>query len=63
MQNFERWGLRPETPVPPAAVGFAPSPPASGGWGLSPHTPKPSPPLRNSGYVPVAQKERKTNKH
>ena len=24
---FKRWGLRPQTPVPPAAGGFAPSPP------------------------------------
>ena len=24
---FERWGLRPHTPVPPAAGGFAPKPP------------------------------------
>ena len=32
---FERWGLRPQTPVPPAAGGFAPRPPmASGSWGL-----------------------------
>ena len=31
----ERWGLRPHTPVPPAAGGFAPKPPASGGWGRS----------------------------
>ena len=36
---FERWGLRPHTPVPPAAGGFAPKPPASGGWGLRPQTP------------------------
>ena len=39
MQNFERWGLRLQTPVPPAAWGLAPRPPASGGWGLHPHTP------------------------
>ena len=36
---FKRWGLRPQTPVPPAAGGFAPKPPASGGWGLRPQTP------------------------
>ena len=36
---FERWGLRPHTPVPPAAGGFDPKPPASGGWGLRPQTP------------------------
>ena len=36
---FERWGLRPQTPVPPAAGGFAPKPPASGSWGLCPQTP------------------------
>ena len=41
---FERWGLRPQTPVPPAAGGFAPKPPASGGWGLRPQT---SPPIAN----------------
>ena len=39
---FERWGLRPQTPVPPAAGGFAPKPPAYG-----------SPPqLQISGYAP-----------
>ena len=27
MQNFRGWGLRPQTPVPPAAGGFAPRPP------------------------------------
>ena len=36
---FERWGLRPQTPVPSAAGGFAPKPPASGGWGPCPQTP------------------------
>ena len=62
---FERWGLRPHTPVPPAAGGFAPNPQppaaggfaprpplASGGWGLRPQTPKTAPPLRISGYAP-----------
>ena len=37
---FERWGLRPHTPVPPAAGGFAPKPPAFGSWGLRPQTPQ-----------------------
>ena len=36
---FERWGLRPQTPVPPAAGGGTPKPPASGSWGLRPQTP------------------------
>ena len=50
---FERWGLRPQTPVPPAAGGFSSKPPlASGGWGLRPQTPKTAPPLRISGYAP-----------
>ena len=57
---FERWGLRPHTPVPPAAGGFAPKPQppaaggfaprpplASGGWGLRPQTPKTAPPIAN----------------
>ena len=39
MQNFRALGLRPQTPVPPAAGGFAPKPPASGGWELRPQTP------------------------
>ena len=34
-KNFRALGLRPQTSMPPAAVGFAPRPPASGGWGLS----------------------------
>ena len=37
---YERWGLRPQTPVPPAAGGFALRPP------------KATPPLRISGYAP-----------
>ena len=38
---FKRWGLRPQTPVPPAAGGFAPRPPiASGCWGPPPRLPK-----------------------
>ena len=50
---FERWQLRPQTPVPPAAGGFNPRPPlAFGGWGLCPQTPKTSPTLRISGYKP-----------
>ena len=62
---FDRWGLRPQTPVPPAAGGFASKSPASGGWGLRPQTPiglrrlgalppdpQNSPPLRISGYAP-----------
>ena len=36
---FDRWGLRPQTTVPPAAGAFAPRPPASGCWWLRPHTP------------------------
>ena len=38
---FECWGLRPHTPVPPAAGGFVPKPP------------KQPPPLRVSGYAPA----------
>ena len=38
MQNF-RTGLRPQTPLLPAAGGFAPKPPVSGGWGLRPQAP------------------------
>ena len=38
---FKRWGLRPQTPVPPAAGGFAPRPP------------KQPPQLRISSYVPA----------
>ena len=61
---FERWGLRPQTPVPPAAGALPP--PASGGLGASPpdphwlpeaegsapRPPKQPPPLRISGYAP-----------
>ena len=43
---FERWGLRPQTPLPPAAGGFASKPPSL--WRLGA-----SPPLRISGYAPV----------
>ena len=41
MQIFRALGLRPQSPVPPAAGGFAPRPPNS------------PPPLRISGYAPV----------
>ena len=52
---FERWGLRPQAPVPPAAGGLAPRPQlTSGGWGLRPQTPQTAPPLRISGYAPVS---------
>ena len=52
MQNFRALGALPQTPVPPAAGGFAPRPPlAYGGWGLRPQTPKLVPPLRISGYA------------
>ena len=45
---FKRWGLRPQTPVPPAAEGLAPRPlVASGGWGLRPQTPKTAPAIAN----------------
>ena len=42
---FERWGLRPQTPVSPAAGGLAPGPQltTSGGWGLRPQTPQTAP--------------------
>ena len=49
----DRWELRPQTPVPPAAGDFAPRTPASGSWGLRPQTPKTAPPLRISGYAPA----------
>ena len=42
MQNFQALGLRPQTPVPPAAWGFAPRPP------------KQPPQLRISSYAPAA---------
>ena len=38
MQNFRAVRAPPQTPVPPAAGGFAPKPSASGGWGLRPQT-------------------------
>ena len=40
---LERWELRSQTPVTPAAGGFAPKLPASGGWGLNPRPPKQPP--------------------
>jgi len=50
----ERWGLRSQTPLPPAAGGFAPKLPTSGGWGLRPQTPATAPlPWRIPGYAPV----------
>ena len=65
MQNFRALGA-PQTPVPPAAGGFAPKPPASGSWGLRlqtpiglrqlgalPPDPQIAPPLRISGYAPA----------
>ena len=64
-KHFERLGLRPQTPVPPAAGGLAPKPPGFSGWGLRPQTPiglrrlgapppdpQNSPLLRISGYAP-----------
>ena len=48
-----RWGHRPQTPVPPAAGGFAPTLPSFGGWGLGPQTPKTATPMRISGYAPA----------
>ena len=51
MQNFRARGAPPPDPLPPAAKGFAPKPPASGGWGLRPQTPK-QPPIANFGYAP-----------
>ena len=42
-QNFECWGHRPQSPVPPAAGSFSPIPPSYGGRGLFPRPLKPSP--------------------
>ena len=45
---FKRWGLRPRTPMPTVAGGFAPRPPiVSGSWGLRPQTPKTAPAIAN----------------
>ena len=59
-KTFERWGLRPQTPVLPAAGGLAPHPSASGscslrpqplldfgGWRLRPQTQKLAPLIAN----------------
>ena len=40
---LEGWGLHPQTPVPPAAGGFAPRPPVSGSWGLASRPPNTAP--------------------
>ena len=67
MQNFRALGALPQTPVPPAAGGFAPKPPAPGcwvlrpqtpiglhGWGLRLQTPRTAPPpLQISNYAPA----------
>ena len=48
MPNFWALGAQPQTPVLPAAGGFAPRPPlASGGWRLRPQTLKTAPPIVN----------------
>ena len=39
MQSFRALRAPPPDPVPPAAGGFAPKLPTSGGWGLRPQTP------------------------
>ena len=44
---FERWGLRPHTPVPPAAGGFAPKPQPPAAGGFAPRPPKQPPPIAN----------------
>ena len=40
MQIFQALRLRPQTPMPPAAGGFACGPPAYSGLGLCPQAPK-----------------------
>ena len=35
---FERWGLRPQTPVPPAAGALPQNPQSLAAWGLRPQT-------------------------
>ena len=49
---FKRWGLRPQTPVPPASGALPPDPqkPLAAG-GSAPRPPKQPPQLRISGYV------------
>ena len=70
MQNVRALGLRPQTPLPLAARGFAPDPqpPAAesftfrpplafGRWGLRPQTPELATPIANlriSGYAPAS---------
>ena len=63
----DRFPSLPQTPVPTAAGGFAPRPPASGSWRLRPQAPiglrrlvappqipkLATPPLRISGYAPA----------
>ena len=48
---FERWGLRPQIPVPLAAGGFAPKPPDShwppAAGGSAPRPPQTAPPIAN----------------
>ena len=36
---FERWALRPQTPVPPVVEGFSPTPQVFDSWRLCPYTP------------------------
>ena len=43
---FERWGLRPQTPVPPAAGGLPPNPQPPAAGGEAPRPPK-QPPIAN----------------
>ena len=48
MLIFERWWLRPQTPVPTVDGGLAPRLPlASVGWGLRPWPPNTAPPIGN----------------
>ena len=49
---FKHLGLRPQTPLPPAARDFDPRPPVSDSWGLFHQTPKTATQLRISGYAP-----------
>ena len=42
--NFRALGALPPDPVPPAAGGSAPKPPASSGWEIRPETPNTQPP-------------------
>ena len=59
VQNFRALAAPPQTPVPPAARGFAPRPPASDSWGIRPQTPiglwrLGAPPPRLSKQSPIA---------